>query len=369
VARIGQELQAVSAYGVFSIGPSAPRVGALVDGGIVDLAAALGDEIFAAPSLNPFLSKGSEFWSATHARVADCAPGVALDDARLHLPIEVADFVDFYSSLEHATNAARILRPQRPTLAPNWRSLPVGYHARAGTVIVSGDPVPRPSGQFLRGGRPVYAPTAQLDVEVELGFVIGAGSPRGTTVAVDQFEQHVFGAVILLDWSARDLQSFEAQPLGPFLAKSFATTISPWVVPLADLAAARVEGPTRDPEPLPYLRERDSWSLDVQLELRVNGRLVSRPNYASMYWTPAQQLAHLSANGASLRTGDLYGTGTISSFDDAAMGSLLELTRGGTRALRLADGTMLGYLQDGDSVSVTASAAGVDFGEAAAVIG
>jgi fumarylacetoacetase len=222
----------------------------------------------------------------------------------------------------------------------------------------------RPAGQVLRDGQPVYAPTDQLDVEVELGFVVGTGSSLGTPVGIDQFEDHVFGAVILLDWSARDLQAFESQPLGPFLAKSFATTISPWVVPLSSLAAARVPGPPREPTPLPYLSEASSWSLDVQLELFVNDQLVSRPNYSSMYWTAAQQLAHLTANGASLRVGDLYGTGTISSYDPTGMGCLLELTHGGTQPLTLPDGRSLGYLDDGDVVRVTAPG----FGDATARI-
>ena len=192
--------------------------------------------------------------------------------------------------------------------------------------------------------------------------MVGSPSTPGEPVPIEAFEDHVFGAVILLDWSARDVQAFEAQPLGPFLAKSFATTISPWVVPLPSLT--RVPGPGRDPQPLPYLREPSSWSLDVQLELFVNDQLVSRPNYASMYWTAAQQLAHLTANGAALRIGDLYGTGTISSFDESGMGCLLELTLGGTQPVTLADGRSLGYLRDGDVVRVSAPG----FGEATGLI-
>ena len=352
------------AYGVFSTGTSAPRVGARVDGGIVDLSLASDDPVFAASSLNPLMAKGPAFWATLSSLSQSRPPDVAIADAQTYLPIEVADFVDFYSSLEHASNAARIMRPGSPELAPNWRWQPVGYHARAGTVINSGSSIPRPSGQVLRDGVPVYSATTQLDVEVELGFIVGAGSPRGSTVSVGDFASHVFGAVVLLDWSARDIQGFEMAPLGPFLSKSFATTISPWVVPLADLAASRVPAPSRSPSLLPYLDEHDSWSLDIQLELHVNDQLVSRPNYASMYWTAAQQLAHLTANGASLRTGDLYGTGTISSFDQVGMGCLLELTRGGTQPVALADGTTLGYLSDGDLVSVTAMASGVDFGTA-----
>jgi fumarylacetoacetase len=355
----------VSAYGIFSTASSAPRVGGLLSGGIADLSGL--DPVFTAATLNPFMSKGPEFWTWVRSRLP--AATVAPADATMHCPIEVADFVDFYSSLEHATNAARILRPGSAPLAPNWRTQPVGYHGRAGTVIISGEPVPRPCGQLIRDGAVVLAPSAKLDVEVELGFVVGVGSTRGTSVGVDDFGAHVFGALILLDWSARDLQAYESKPLGPFLGKSFATTISPWVVPLADLDAVRVPGPSRDPEPLPYLRESSSWSLDIALELRVNDQVVSRPNSAGLYWTAAQQLAHLTSNGASLRTGDLYGTGTISSFDPAGMGCLLELTHGGEVPVQLADGRALGYLLDGDVVTVTATARGVDFGSATARVG
>lgn len=354
----------MTAYGVYSLAGSAPRVGARVADGVVDLARALDDDVFARPTLNPFMARGHQFWAEVRDAVSSCPADVDPADVELHLPIEVADLVDFYSSLEHATNAAKILRPEAPDLAPNWRSMPVGYHGRSGTVVVSGSAIPRPSGQVARDGNVTYGPTQQLDVEVELGFVVGAGSTRGEPVPVADFASHVFGAVIFLDWSARDVQAFEARPLGPFLAKSFATTISPWVVPLTELEAVRVPGPERHPEPLPYLRESDSWSLDIRLELRVNDQLVSRPTFASMYWTAAQQLAHLTANGASVRPGDLFGSGTISSYDRSAMGTLLEITRGGADPLILEDGRALGYLDDGDVVSVTATAGAVDFASA-----
>jgi fumarylacetoacetase len=279
----------------------------------------------------------------------------------LHLPFEVADFADFYSSLEHATNAARVLRPGDPQLARNWREMPVGYHGRAGTVMVSGTPVLRPRGQLAPGhARPELAPTRRLDFEAEIGFVVGAGSAPGRPVPAAAFAEHVFGVVLLIDWSARDIQAFESRPLGPFLSKSFATTISPWVVPLAALEQARVPPPAQDPEPLPYLRVSAPWGLDIDLTVSINSQAVSRPRFATMYWTGAQQLAHLTVNGGALRPGDLYGSGTVSSFRRDEMGSLLEITDGGRDTVTLPDGRTRAYLADGDTVTLSGSAPGPD---------
>ncbi len=355
-------------FGVFSVGDGHPRAGAASGDEIIDLAATLGGAEFDAPTLNLFLAMGPDAWAAARVRLgAAIGDGTAVrvprSSARLHLPIEVADFVDFFSSLEHATNAGSILRPGSPALQPNWRHLPVGYHGRAGTVVVSGTDIVRPHGQVRTpDGGVAYLPTAKLDVEVELGFVVGAPSELGVPVPIGDFDRHVFGAVILLDWSARDIQSFEYQPLGPFLGKSFATTISPWVVPLSALRAARIAPPEREPEPLPHLREPEPWSLDIRFELEVDGTVLSQPAYGSMYWTGAQQLAHLTSNGASLRVGDLYGTGTVSSFEPDGYGSLLELTSDGAS-------DEVGYLADGADVVVRAWAVGpggsrLDFGAA-----
>jgi fumarylacetoacetase len=369
-------------FGIFSVGSERPRAGVALGDQVLDLARLLDDPVFDHKTLNPFLARGPQAWSATRAALAGLLsstdPSAAerlgrhafpRADVRLHLPIEVADFVDFYSSLEHASNAGRILRPGEEPLKPNWRHLPAGYHGRAGTVVVSGTPVRRPRGQHMTPEGPVrYDPTRKLDVEVELGFVVGAGSPLGSTVNVDRFKQHVFGVVLLLDWSARDIQAWEYQPLGPFLGKSFATTISPWVVPLGDLSTAEITPAPQAPPPLPHLAGTAPFSYDITLELRLNGHVVSTPDFASMYWTPAQQLAHLTSNGASLRTGDLYGTGTISSWDSSGFGSLMELTWNGRHPLSLPDGEHRGFLADGDEVTVTATAPGpdgrrVDFGE------
>jgi fumarylacetoacetase len=283
----------------------------------------------------------------------------------------VADYVDFYASEHHATNVGRILRPGTEPLTPNWKHLPIGYHGRSGTVVPSGTPVVRPCGQRRAAdGAVVFGPSTRLDFEAELGFVVGTPSRLGDPVPLQAFAHHVFGVCLVNDWSARDLQAWEYVPLGPFLGKSFATSVGPWVVPLAALDAARVRPPARDPRPLPYLDDTDAepWGLDVQLEVRLGGHVVSRPPFAGMYWTPAQQLAHLTVNGASLRTGDLFASGTVSGPERDQRGSLLELSWGGREPLTLSDGSTRTFLEDGDDVVITATAPGpegstIGFGE------
>jgi fumarylacetoacetase len=356
-------------FGVYSVGWGPPRVGVAVGGAVLDAAAALGDETFATGSLNPFLAAGPGKWRLVRrwltelVAAGEAAPYLRpLADVTMHLPFTVADYVDFYASEHHASNLGRILRPNEPPLMPNWKHLPVGYHGRAGTVVPSGTPVVRPCGQRNRPDAlgPDFGPAERLDVEVELGFVVGTPSRLGEPVPTSGFADHVFGVVLVNDWSARDLQAWEQRPLGPFLAKSFATSISPWVVPLDALAAARVPGPAQDPEPLPYLSRSADWGLDIAFELRLNGAVVSRPPYTAMYWTPDQMLAHLTANGASLRTGDLYASGTVSGPEPDTWGSFVELTRAGTEPLTLADGSTRTFLQDGDEVVITATARGTE---------
>jgi fumarylacetoacetase len=371
-------------YGMFSVGGAPPRVGVRVADSVLDLAAALGDDVFAAPSLNPFMATGPARWAAVRARVTELIAGRAVPDdavfslaeAELRLPFEVADYVDFYASEHHASNLGRLFRPSNPEpLMPNWKHLPVGYHGRAGTVVVSGTDIVRPSGQ--RKGPddpdgPVFGPSARLDIEAELGFVVGVGSPLGTPVGTADFADHVFGAVLVNDWSARDLQAWEYVPLGPHLGKSFATSVSPWVVPLAALTRARVPLPGQDPPVLPYLRESADWGLDIDLAVEWNGEVISRPPYRTMYWSPAQMLAHMTVNGASTRTGDLFASGTISGPARDQRGAFIELTWGGAEPI-MVGGEPRTFLRDGDTVTITATAPGtgggrIGFGEVTGVI-
>ena len=318
------------------------------------------------PTLDPLLAAGRSTWDAVRAIVhrlvtVDTPEHRRAVDAALRdqgpapqLPFTVADYVDFYSSEQHATNVGRIFRPDAPALPPAWKHVPIGYHGRAGTVVVSGTPVRRPRG-ILGPGR--YGPSERLDIEAEVGFVVGTPSVLGEPVSAADWREHVFGVVLLNDWSARDIQSFETRPLGPFLGKSFLTSVSPWVVPLAALQPAFVDPPAQDPRPLDHLQPAGP-ALDLALEVQINGQLISRPPAAALYWTPAQQLAHLTGNGASLRTGDLYASGTVSGGASDQLGCLLELTRGGQHPLHLPDGTTRTYLEDGDTVDITATAPG-----------
>jgi len=362
-------------FGVFSAGDRPPRVGVRIGDSVLDLLPALGEEVFAEPSLNPFLAQGRARWSDVRARItellteprhrASVEPALhPLSGVRLHRPFEVGDYVDFYASENHATNVGRLFRPGGEALMPNWKHLPVGYHGRSGTVVLSGTPVTRPRGQRPAeagpGFGPTFGPSRRLDFEAEVGFVVGVGSPLGSPIGVDAFADHVFGAFLVNDWSARDIQSWESRPLGPFLAKSFATSISPWVVPLEALRHARVSPPARDPEPLPYLADTGKWGLDLTLEVRLNGQLVSRPPFATMYWTPAQMLAHMTVNGASTRTGDFYASGTVSGPDREQRGCLLELSWGGAEPLTLPDGSVRSFLEDGDELTITATAPAAD---------
>jgi fumarylacetoacetase len=356
----------MTGFGVFGRPGEEPRVGFRAGADVLDLSA-FGDE-FRRPSLNALMAAGPVAWERTLARIeagdAD-SETVALDDIELRLPFEVADYVDFYSSLEHATNLGRMFRPDAEPLLPNWRHLPVGYHGRAGTIVVSGTPVRRPRGQAKPpdAEAPVFGPSRRLDIELELGFVVGVPSRLGEPVHGEQFDEHVFGVVLVNDWSARDLQAWEYQPLGPFLGKSFATSVSAWVTPMSLLGEARVSRPPQEPEPLPYLRVDADWSLDVALEVELNGTTVTRTNARGLYWTMPQQLAHATVNGASVRTGDLLASGTISGSERGSEGSLIELTRNGAELLELPDGGARSFLEDGDEVVLRGRAAGLELGE------
>jgi fumarylacetoacetase len=362
------------------IGSTRPCVVTAIGDHVLDLSAAFAllrpelGPLFSNGDLDRLLAAGPSVWQQVRDIIGgwlgDEVARAEVDafvhpaaDAVMHLPFTVADYVDFYSSEHHATNVGRLFRPDQDPLSRNWKHLPIGYHGRAGTVVVSGTPVVRPSGQLRRsGGEIVLGPTERLDIEAELGFVVGTPTVLGARVHLGEFADHVFGVCLVNDWSARDIQAWEYVPLGPFLGKSFATSVSPWVVPLSALASARVRPPARDPRPLSYLDDTDaeSWGLDVQVEVRLNGTLISRPPFRSMYWTAAQQLAHLTVNGASLRSGDLFASGTISGSERAQWGSLLELSWGGQEPLTLVDGSTRTFLEDGDEVVISAIAPGPD---------
>ncbi|QMU76846.1 fumarylacetoacetase [Streptacidiphilus sp. PB12-B1b] len=360
-------------YGVFSTADREPRVGVRIGDQVLCLATALDDPVFAAPALNAFLGQGRARWDAVRARITELLTDerwravvepalVPLDQARLHLPFTVGDYVDFYASEHHASNIGQMFRPGSEPLTPNWKHLPIGYHGRSGTVVVSGTPVPRPNGQRKAptDAAPSFGPCLRLDIEAEVGFVVGAATAPGQPVAPADFAEHVFGVCLVNDWSARDIQAWEYVPLGPFLGKSFATSVSPWVVPLAALEHARTDPPRQDPQPLPYLTGGQPWGLDLELEIRLNGHPVSRPPYATMYWTPAQMLAHMTVNGASIRPGDLFASGTVSGPDKDQRGSLMELSWGGQDPVVLPDGSTRTFLEDGDEVVIRATAPGPD---------
>ncbi len=356
-------------FGVFSVEGDAPRVGFRVGHGILDLAANGLGAVFEAPSLNPFLALGRSSWDDTLLRIGELvgadADLVPLEDANLHLPFEVADYVDFYSSREHATNLGRLFRPNADPLLPNWVHLPVAYHGRSGTVVVSGTPIVRPCGQTKApdDDLPRFGPTRRLDIELEVGFVVGVGSRLGEPVGASAFRDHVFGIVLVNDWSARDIQAWEYQPLGPFLGKSFATSIAAWVTPLALLESRFVPSPRQDPEPLPYLRVRGDWGLDLELEVELSGTVVSRTNARGLYWTMPQQLAHATVTGASIRTGDLFASGTISGPERGSEGSLIELTWNGQHPIGLGDGSTRAFLEDDDEVVLRARVGELELGE------
>jgi fumarylacetoacetase len=349
------------------------RVGVRIGDQVLDLApVAAGDmlevaHVFEAASLTSLLALGRPHWHGVRQWIVSLLTDPAerdlvephllpVEEVVVDLPFEVADYVDFYCSLDHATNVGRIFRPDAEPLLPNWRHLPVGYHGRAGTVVVSGTDVVRPRGQRKAPDEaaPSHGPSQRLDIECELGFVVGAPSELGEPVPVDAFADHVFGVLPLNDWSARDIQAWEYVPLGPFLGKSFATSVAGWVTPLEALEAARVDLPGQDPAPLDYLRVGPGAGYAIDFEVLLGGEVVSRPPYATMYWSPAQMLAHMTVNGASLRTGDLFASGTVSGPERAQRGSFLELSWGGREPF--GDGRT--FLEDGDTVTIRATAPG-----------
>ncbi|PJO21033.1 fumarylacetoacetase [Burkholderia glumae AU6208] len=375
-------------FGIFgTAGRAAPRAGVALGESIADLAAlaeagllavpgADARELFAQPTLNAFIALGREAWRAVrvqlsalfardNARLRDDAALreavlVPQAGATLHLPVEIPGYTDFYSSKEHATNVGMMFRDPKHALLPNWSEMPIGYNGRASSVVVSGTPVRRPRGQLKlpERERPVFGASRRLDLELETGFIVGRGNALGEPIACEAAEAHIFGMVLLNDWSARDIQQWEYVPLGPFNAKGFATTISPWIVTLDALEPFRVAQPKQDPLPLPYLRHAGAHGFDIELEatLQPHGAAeattLTRTSFRHMYWTMAQQLAHHTVSGCNTRVGDLMGSGTVSGPGKGACGSLLELTWGGKEPIALAGGGTRTFIEDGDTLTL-----------------
>ena len=375
-------------YCVFSDDSGRRRIGVGMGADVVDLSAvsprlaSVAPELVQGDRLNPLLAAGRPAWGALREELVGLAVSGHLDAFRrpqdgltLHLAWDVADFADFYSSRHHAENLGRIFRPDTDPLPANWLHLPAGYHARASTVVVDGTPVRRPAGQVRTGeDRVAFRPTDRLDFELELGFVVGGETRPGESVAIRNASDHLFGLVLMNDWTARDIQAWEYVPLGPFLGKSFATSVSAWVMPLDALEAARVPGPAQDPPPLPYLQRSAPWSfaIDVEVWIRPAGttsphRVCAVDTADALYWDPAQQLAHLTSNGARLSPGDLFGSGTVSGPGDGQRGCLIEATWGGSRPISVGGATRL-FLEDGDEVTVRGSAGELPLGPVSGIV-
>ena len=382
-------------FGVFSRrGEVERRIGVAIGDKIVDVAESLSANLWSGeardvarwcdrPTLNELMQAPKDSLSKFRARLSELLVGtpgdegainplppgalVQMSDAKMHPPAEIGDYTDFYASIYHATNVGKLFRPEAPLL-PNYKYVPIGYHGRASSIVLSGSDVTRPSGQTLSSGAltPTFGPSQMLDYEAEIGFFVGKGNELGNPIGIEDAEEHLFGVCLVNDWSARDIQSWEYQPLGPFLSKSFATTISPWVVTWEALEPYRVPAffrPPGDPEPLPYLssdKDKHGGGIDLIIEVYIRSMMMreshlrpsrlSAASLADMYWTPAQMLTHHTSNGCNLRPGDLLGSGTVSGPESGSQGSLLELTRKGAEAITLPTGEERRFLHDGDEI-------------------
>lgn len=379
-------------YGVFSTKANPnPRIGTRLGDWVVDLS--ILDEkklfgkqfgFFADPTLNRFMAAGQDVWKEIRQRLTELMGKTkplfkkeavhSIQDVQLHLPVSIGDYTDFYASREHATNVGIMFRGKENALMPNWLHLPVGYHGRASSVVLSGTDVIRPRGQVApKGPPPEFIPSRSLDFELEMGFFIGKGNELGRPISIEHAHEHIFGMVLLNDWSARDIQAWEYQPLGPFLAKNFATSISPWVVTMDALEPFRVQGPAQHPVPLPYLATNLANGYDIHLEVTLQSarmdapQVISRSNMKHLYWGIDQMLTHHTVTGCNMRVGDLCGTGTISGAAPDSYGSLLELTWRGEKPIQLSNGEERRFLQDGDVVTMRGYCQGegyrVGFGE------
>jgi fumarylacetoacetase len=390
-------------YGVFRTrGGGIPHIGVAIGEYVLDLAVldeaghfastgVAGRDIFRQPSLNPFMGLGRKTWREVRVRIQQL---LSVDEPALRdnlplrkralirqtevemlLPAQIGDYTDFYASKHHATNVGIMFRGKDNALMPNWDRLPVGYHGRSSSIVPSGTDIRRPLGQMKpkEAIEPVFGPCRQLDYELEMGWLIGSGNGQGEQIPVENAEEHIFGLVLVNDWSARDIQAWEYQPLGPFLAKNFATSISPWVVPLDALEPFRVDGPSQDPEPLPYLKQSGPKAFDINLEVHLQGeemtdaQRICTSNFRHLYWSMAQQIAHHTVGGCNLRPGDLLASGTISGPEKESRGCLLELTWRGTEPIQMGNGEQRIWLEDGDQLTITGWCQGdgyrIGFGE------
>ena len=361
-------------YGVFSTEGADRRCGVAIGDKILDvqLAEAQGlisigrGNVFSHASWNAFMALGPDAWANLRSQLTSLlgeegntsAPLVTQADAMLHLPLTVTEYTDFYASRHHATNVGSMFRGPENALPPNWLHIPIGYNGRASSVVVSGTDVRRPWGQ-LKGPNddaPRWAPSQRFDIELEMGAIVG--TPSNGPISVNQADANIFGYVVLNDWSARDIQAWEYQPLGPFQAKATATTISPWIVPTAALEPFRCNTPAREAELLPHLRDTGPMLFDIDLDITLNGHVISETNYGVMYYSAAQQLAHHTTSGCPMRVGDLLGSGTISGPEKHQRGSLLELSWGGKEPFTLPDGTTRSFINDGDILNLRGRAQG-----------
>lgn len=390
-------------YGVFKRKSGGePRVGVAIGDQVLDLSVLednklvggpilKGTNLFSQPSLNKFLALGQRAWRETRATISHLLQSdvptlrdnkalrdralVKMNEVDLLLPVEIGDYTDFYSSKEHATNVGSMFRDPNNALLPNWKWLPVGYHGRASSVVVSGSNIHRPKGQSKLddSDKPQFGPCKLLDFELEMGYFVGPGNQLGEPISIDNAANHIFGMVLVNDWSARDIQKWEYVPLGPFLAKNFATSISPWVITMDALEPFCIAGPKQNPEPLPYLKNKGDWSYDIQLEVHLKNEKMDKPqricrsNFKFMYWNICQQLAHHTITGCNVRPGDLMASGTISGPTPDSYGSMLELAWRGTKPIKLANGEERKFILDGDTVIMTGWCEGdgykVGFGE------
>ena len=365
-------------FGIFSTKNLSPRAGVAIGNHILDLVALsqlnvfdFDGSVFEKDTLNDFISLGKPITNKVRTSIQNWIldknsptankPNlfVLQSESKMHLPIKIGDYTDFYSSLEHATNVGTMFRDKDNPLLPNWKHIPVGYHGRASSIIVSEEPIRRPKGQIMPpdSSQPIFQATQRLDFELEMAFITGKKTKIGEPVSIKNAEDHIFGLVLLNDWSARDIQKWEYVPLGPFLGKSFASSISPWIVTLEALEQFKVSGPSQNPEVLPYLKYSGKKNYNIELEVSIkpedsDEQVIAKSNFKYLYWNMAQQLTHQTVNGCNINVGDLYGSGTISGKSPDSYGSMLELSWMGTKPVQMKNGSTRKFLKDGDSISL-----------------